>query len=62
MLGESLHEQNYGIAMSKQDPELVAFVNAVLQEMRDDGRLAALYAKYLGPGYVIPAPDYSRSR
>jgi polar amino acid transport system substrate-binding protein len=52
-------EQHYGIAISKDHPEMVAFVNAVLEQMRADGRLAALYQTYLGENAPpIPEPHY----
>ena len=47
VLPESLQTQHYGIAISKDRPELVAFVNGVLQQMRDDGRLADSLGDYL---------------
>lgn len=50
VLEDSLATQHYGIAMSKQRPDLVRFVNGVLQQMREDGRLDQLYARYLPTG------------
>jgi polar amino acid transport system substrate-binding protein len=40
---EVLADQHYGIAISKDRPDLVRFVNAVLQRMRDSGRLEKIY-------------------
>ena len=46
----------------RRTPSSCAFVNGVLQQMRDDGRLAALYAKYLGsPPSAIPPPVYTEA-
>jgi polar amino acid transport system substrate-binding protein len=57
---EPNREQHYGIAISKDHPEMVAFVNAVLEQMRADGRLAALYRTWLGEDApAIPEPVYS---
>ncbi len=45
ILPESLRTQDYGIAVSKDAPDLLGLVNGVLQEMRDDGGLATLFSK-----------------
>jgi polar amino acid transport system substrate-binding protein len=55
MIPDSLRTQNYGIAIAKDHPELVGFVNGVLQQMRDDGRLADLFARYGLPACENPA-------
>jgi len=53
-------EQNYGIAMPQQHPEMVEFVNAVLEQMRENGRLAELYGTWLGADAPpIPTPEYT---
>ncbi len=44
----------YGIAISKDNPELLEAVNAALQEMKDDGTIQGLYDTYLGG---TEAPD-----
>ena len=44
----------YGIAAHKDEPALVAWVNAELAKMRTDGRLAALLAKYKPAGTLDP--------
>ncbi len=44
----------YGIAISKDNPELLDAVNSALQEMKDDGTIQGLYDKYLGGN---KAPD-----
>ena len=36
----------YGIAISKDNPELLDAVNGALQEMKDDGTIQGLYDKY----------------
>lgn len=44
----------YGIAISKDNPELLDAVNAALQEMKDDGTIQGLYDEYLAGN---EAPD-----
>jgi polar amino acid transport system substrate-binding protein len=44
----------YGIAISKDNPELLEAVNGALQEMKDDGTIQGLYDTYLGGN---EAPD-----
>jgi polar amino acid transport system substrate-binding protein len=59
ILPDNLQDQHYGIAIGKKHPELVRFVNAVLQRMRDDGTLEDLYSKWLGnDAPPVPAPCY----
>ncbi|WP_177215393.1 transporter substrate-binding domain-containing protein [Actinokineospora terrae] len=51
-----------GIAMSDRDPDLVRFVNGVLDEMRSDGSLAAAYDRWFAtvPDRLpIPVARYS---
>jgi polar amino acid transport system substrate-binding protein len=56
ILGRPLSDEPYVIAVSKDHPEFVRFVNSVLQEMREDGELATLYVKWLG-SEAPPVPD-----
>jgi polar amino acid transport system substrate-binding protein len=50
----------YGLAISKQHPDFVRFVNAVLKNMRADGQWAAIYQHWLGA--PIPPPPPARYR
>jgi polar amino acid transport system substrate-binding protein len=43
ILPEPLSEQHYGIAIPKDDEDLVRFVNALLERMRESGRLEQIY-------------------
>ena len=52
LIGPPLTDEPYGLAMAKQHPEFVRFVNAVLQQLRDSGQWAASYRHWTG----APAP------
>ena len=59
LIGPSLSTEPYGLAISKQHPDFVAFVNAVLEQLRTDGKWSASYAHWIGtPVPVPPAPQY----
>ena len=63
VLGQPLENEPYAIAMPKHHQDLVRFVNGVLDSMRNDGSLEALYQKWLGvnpPPPPPPAPMYGR--
>ncbi|MFB4391686.1 MULTISPECIES: cystine ABC transporter substrate-binding protein [unclassified Pseudomonas] len=46
--GEAFSRQEAGIALRKDEPELLAAVNKALDELRADGTLAKLSEKYFG--------------
>jgi polar amino acid transport system substrate-binding protein len=54
LIGPSLADEPYGLAISKQHPDFVRFVNAVLAQLRSDGQWAASYAHWVGT--PVPAP------
>jgi polar amino acid transport system substrate-binding protein len=63
LVGPLFTFEPHGIGISKKAPDLVRFVNAVLEQMRTDGMWTALYMKWygarLGPVPAPPAPSYS---
>jgi polar amino acid transport system substrate-binding protein len=61
IVGPPLTEEPYGVAISKAVPDLVRFVNAVLERRVQDGRWRASYERWLtrlGPPPSPPAPQY----
>jgi polar amino acid transport system substrate-binding protein len=56
IVGPRFTDEPYGIAIAKNHPGLVRFVNAVLAQMRADGTWKADYRKWLGRVAPTPAP------
>ena len=54
IVGPRFTSEPYGLAISKQHPDFVRFVNAVLQQLRTNGQWAASYAHWVGT--PVPAP------
>jgi polar amino acid transport system substrate-binding protein len=63
--GDAFTEEPYGIGVPADDTELAAFVNGVLEQMREDGRWEAAYDRWLAPtlgaGTGQPTPVYGRT-
>jgi polar amino acid transport system substrate-binding protein len=59
LIGGSLTNEPYGLAISKQHPEFVRFVNAVLQQYESDGQWKASYQRWLGPPQPPPKLQYA---
>jgi ABC-type amino acid transport substrate-binding protein len=55
---ETFSTEPYGAGIKQGRDEFVEFVNGVIQEMKDDGRWAELYAKWITPvtGNEPPSP------
>ena len=56
VVGPELTDEPYGLAISKQHPDLVRFVNAVLAQERADGAWEASYHHWVGPQDAAPPP------
>jgi polar amino acid transport system substrate-binding protein len=54
VIGPRLTDEPYGLAISRQHPDFVRFVNAVLAQLRANGSWAASYAHWVGT--PVPAP------
>jgi polar amino acid transport system substrate-binding protein len=61
LIGPSLHDEPYGMAIAKSNTGFVRFVNGVLAHLRSDGRLASIFRTRLGPAASAPPqPQYQR--
>lgn len=65
IIGDSLSPGQYGLGTQAGATDFTRFVNAVLVDLRSDGTLDQLYAKWMRPivkeaATRVPAPDYSR--
>ena len=56
VVGPELTEEPYGLAIAKQHPDFVRFVNAVLAQERADGSWTASYHHWVGPQDAAPPP------
>jgi polar amino acid transport system substrate-binding protein len=61
IVGPRLTDEPYGVEINKSTPDLVRFVNAVLERRVQDGRWQASYQRWLtplGPPPPPPTPQY----
>jgi polar amino acid transport system substrate-binding protein len=56
LVGPRFTNEPHGLAIKQQHPDFVRFVNAVLAQMRADGRWAASYARWVGTPVPPPPP------
>lgn len=64
VVGDAISAEPYGIGVAADDVELVKYVNAVLDEVKADGRWEASYRTWLralGPAPEPPASVYGRT-
>ncbi|GAA4525314.1 glutamate ABC transporter substrate-binding protein [Amycolatopsis samaneae] len=60
MVGPRFTDEPHGLAIAKTAPDFVRFVNAVLEQMRGDGRWRSIYAKWLTTLGPVPEPPPAR--
>jgi polar amino acid transport system substrate-binding protein len=62
VVGRALDQARYGVGVSPRAPDLVRFVNAVLERARADGSLAASQQRWYGSLDPVPRPAPARYR
>ncbi|GAA4734053.1 glutamate ABC transporter substrate-binding protein [Phytohabitans rumicis] len=62
IVGDRITDDPAGIAMPRDDADLVRFVNAVLDEMRADGSWRTSYRRWFGGVGPVPQPPAARYR
>jgi polar amino acid transport system substrate-binding protein len=62
VVGDQFSEEPYGIAVNESEVDLTRYVNAVLDQLRDDGTWADLYDKWLAGLGSTPDPPPARYR
>ena len=61
IVGPAFVDEPYGLAISKQHPDFVRFVNAVLAQVRADGQWAKSYQHWVGSPAPAPPPAQYQS-
>lgn len=62
VVGAPISDEPSGVGMPLDAPELVRFVNGVLDRLRADGTWTAAYRRWFGPYGPVPAPPPARYR
>ena len=57
VMDKALSEENYAIGFKKGNSELIGQVNKILAEMKTDGTLDGIFAKYLAGDYSAVKPE-----
>ena len=63
VVGEAISDEPYGLGIPPDQVDMVRFVNAVLEQVKADGRWQASYERWLGvlgPAPTPPTPVYGR--
>jgi polar amino acid transport system substrate-binding protein len=60
IVGDSLADEHYGIAVAKGHSDLVRFLNGALEQMRADGRWTTLATRWLGRFGPVPRQPPAR--
>jgi polar amino acid transport system substrate-binding protein len=58
LIGLRITDEPYGLAIAREHPEFVQFVNAVLQQLRTNGQWANSYAHWVGGSATPPPAQY----
>ena len=56
IIGSAITTEPYGLGIARSHADFVRYVNAILQNMRDDGTWAQMYRKWLHPTGKAPDP------
>ncbi len=62
IVGPPFSQEPYGILINNDNPDLVRFVNAVLEQWRSEGGWAASYTQWLTALGPVPEPPVARYR
>jgi len=60
IVGASLADEPYGMAIARSHPDFVRFVNGVLDRMRRDGKWTSIHRHWIGRLAPTPAPPRPR--
>lgn len=62
VVGEPMAPTDYGVGVSKQSPDLVRFVNGILERGRATGELQAIYSRWFADFGPVPEPGAAAYR
>ena len=61
LLAGDITDEPYGLAIAKDHPDFVRFVNAVLEQMHSDGRWTKIWNRWFGSVQWWPADQGTRA-